>query len=118
MDILRDTSIDWLKYRWWFAGVSLAVFVAGAVDTVAQGGIRYGIDFSEGTLVVAKFTEPPEIEAVRDAVSGLGYGNAVIQRYDAPELNQVMIRIEKEPEVEGAAPAESAGGIDAGKYNY
>lgn len=113
MDILRDTSIDWLKYRWWFAAVSLAVFVSGAVDTVRQGGIRYGIDFSEGTLVVAKFAESPEIEAVRAAVSGLGYGNAVIQRYDDPELNQVMIRIEKEPEAEGAAAPESSGGIDA-----
>lgn len=108
MDILRDTRIDWLKYRWWFAGISLAVFAAGAVDTVRQGGIRYGIDFSEGTMVVAKFAESPEIEAVRGAVTELGYGNAVIQRYDAPELNQVMIRIEKEEE-----PASAEGGIDA-----
>ena len=113
MDILRDTSIDWLKYRWWFAGVSLAVFAAGAVDTVTQGGLRYGIDFSEGTLVIAKFEESPEIEVVRDAVSGLGYGNAVIQRYDDPELNQVMIRIEKEAEAEDAPEAEPTGGIDA-----
>ena len=113
MDILRDTRIDWLKYRWWFAGVSLSVFLAGAVDTVRQGGIRYGIDFSEGTLVIAKFAEAPEIEAVRDAVSGLGYGNAVIQRYDAPELNQVMIRIEKEAEDEEAPASRSAGGIDS-----
>ncbi len=109
MDILRDTRIDWLKYRWWFAGVSLAVFAAGVVDTVRQGGLRYGIDFSEGTLVVAKFAESPEIEAVREAVSGLGFGDAVIQRYDDPSLNQVMIRVEKE---EGE-PGEAASGIDA-----
>ena len=95
MDFLPDTRIDWLKYRWWFAAVSVTVVVAGAFEVVRQGGLRYGIDFSEGTMVVAKFADPPEIEAVREAVSALGYGDAVIQRYDRPEMHQVMIRVEK-----------------------
>ena len=95
MDFLPDTRIDWLKYRWWFAAVSVTVVVGGAVEVLRQGGLRYGIDFSEGTMVVAKFADPPEIEAVREAVSALGYGDAVIQRYDRPEMNQVMIRVEK-----------------------
>ena len=95
MDFLPDTRIDWLKYRWWFAAVSVTVVVGGAFEVLRQGGLRYGIDFSEGTMVVAKFADPPEIEAVRQAVSELGYGDAVIQRYDRPEMNQVMIRVEK-----------------------
>lgn len=95
MDILRDTRINWIKYRWWFAGISLAVLVAGAFDVISKGGLRYGIDFSEGTMVVAKFTEAPEIDQVRGVVTDLGYGNAVIQSYDRPEMNQVMIRVEK-----------------------
>lgn len=113
MDFLPDTRIDWLKYRWWFAAVSVTVVVGGAVEVLRQGGLRYGIDFSEGTMVVAKFADPPEIEAVREAVSALGYGDAVIQRYDRPEMNQVMIRVEKAdsapaPEAEEApAPGSS-----------
>ena len=119
MDILRDTRIDWLRYRWWFAGISLAVLTAGVVDVIRDGGLRYGIDFSEGTMVVAKFARPPEIDAVREAVSALGYGNAVIQSYDRPEMNQVMIRVEKadaesgapdgSPASEGPAADEAAG---------
>lgn len=109
MDFLPDTRIDWLKYRWWFAAVSVTVVVAGAFEVVRQGGLRYGIDFSEGTMVVAKFADPPEIEAVREAVSALGYGDAVIQRYDRPEMHQVMIRVEKAD----SAPAPEAEDPDA-----
>lgn len=109
MDFLPDTRIDWLKYRWWFAAVSVTVVVAGAFEVVRQGGLRYGIDFSEGTMVVAKFADPPEIEAVREAVSALGYGDAVIQRYDRPEMHQVMIRVEKAD----SAPAPGAQNPDA-----
>lgn len=109
MDFLPDTRIDWLKYRWWFAAVSVTVVVAGIFEVVRQGGLRYGIDFSEGTMVVAKFADPPEIEAVREAVSALGYGDAVIQRYDRPEMHQVMIRVEKAD----SAPAPEAENPDA-----
>jgi len=107
MDILRDTRIDWLKYRYLFVSVSLVVLVAGAFSLFRDGGLRYGIDFSEGTQVVAKFTSPPEIEQVRQAVGALGYGDAVIQRYDDPALNQVMIRIGREA-TEGEAIDEAA----------
>ncbi len=106
MDILGDTRINWIKYRWWFAGISAALLVAGIFDVVRKGGLRYGIDFSEGTMVVAKFAEAPEIDAVRAVVTELGYGSAVIQSYDRPEMNQVMIRVEKAPE--DAAPEQGA----------
>ena len=110
MDILGDTRINWIKYRWWFAGVSLAVLIAGVSDVISKDGLRYGIDFSEGTMVVAKFAEAPEIETVREAVTSLGYGSAVIQSYDRPEMNQVMIRVEKADEE--ATPEGPEAGID------
>lgn len=105
MDILGDTRINWIKYRWWFAGVSLAVLTAGLFDVIRKDGLRYGIDFSEGTMVVAKFAETPEIDEVRTVVTDLGYGSAVIQSYDRPEMNQVMIRVEKAAEDETAGAA-------------
>ncbi len=98
MDILRDTKIDWLKYRWYFALISLAVFLIGVGDIYRKGGIRYGIDFSEGTIVYAKFEKSPQIDVIRASLGGSGLGETVIQRYDAPELNQVMIRVERRVE--------------------
>jgi preprotein translocase subunit SecF len=115
MDILGDTRINWIKYRWWFAGVSLAVLLAGGLSVVSKDGLRYGIDFSEGTMVVAKFAEAPGIDEVRAVVTDLGYGSAVIQSYDRPEMNQVMIRVEKDAPAESpdpATPAAAEAGID------
>ncbi len=100
MDIIRDTHIDFLKYRWHFIAFSLLVIALGALDIVRKGGIRYGIDFSEGTIVTAKFEKTPQIDVVRQKLGAAGVGEAVIQRYDREELNLVMIRVER---VEGAS---------------
>lgn len=95
MDFIGDTSIDWVKYRWHFITISLIVAIVGALDVARKGGLRYGIDFSEGTIVYAKFEGPPQVDVIRDQLQNAGLGSAVIQRYDRPELNTVMIRVER-----------------------
>jgi len=95
MDFIGDTKIDWLKYRWHFITISLIVALIGALDIARKGGLRYGIDFSEGTIVYAKFEATPAIDVIRQQLRVAGLGNAVIQRYDRDELNMVMIRVER-----------------------
>jgi len=107
MDFIGDTKIDWLKYRWHFIIISLIVAAIGALDIARKGGLRYGIDFSEGTIVYAKFESYPEVDVVRRQLQQAGVGNAVIQRYDRDELNMVMIRVER------AADSEGEGELDA-----
>ncbi len=98
MDILGDTKIDWLKYRWYFLLISLVVFAIGVADIYRKGGLQYGIDFSEGTIVYAKFENTPQIDTIRQLLASSGIGEAVIQRYDREELNQIMIRVERRAE--------------------
>ena len=105
MDFIGDTQIDWLKYRWHFIIISLIVGLIGALDIARKGGLRYGIDFSEGTIVYAKFEATPEVDVIRQQLRGAGVGNAVIQRYDRDELNMVMIRIERAEGNEGELDA-------------
>jgi preprotein translocase subunit SecF len=107
MDFIGDTKIDWLKYRWHFIIISLIVAGIGALDIARKGGLRYGIDFSEGTIVYAKFESYPEVDVVRRQLQQAGVGNAVIQRYDRDELNMVMIRVER------AADSDGDGELDA-----
>jgi preprotein translocase subunit SecF len=95
MDIIRDTHIDWLKYRWAFIAVSLVVIGVGALDIARKGGLQYGIDFSEGTIVYAKFEKAPQIDSIRESLREGGVSEAVIQRYDREEMNLVMIRVER-----------------------
>jgi preprotein translocase subunit SecF len=101
MDILGDTRIDWLKYRWYFILISAILFTLGFADTYRKGGLRYGIDFSEGTIVYAKFQTAPQIDVIRNALSDSGLGEAIIQRYDREELNQAMIRVERKADTTG-----------------
>ena len=95
MDFIGDTKIDWLKYRWYFIIISAVVLLAGAFDVARKGGLQYGIDFSEGTIVYAKFENTPEIEVLRDQLQRSGVNEAIIQRYDRDALNMVMIRVER-----------------------
>lgn len=92
MDFIGDTKIDWLKYRWYFIGFSLIVTLVGALDAARKGGLRYGIDFSEGTIVYVKFENRPEVDVIRAELRDAGIEGSVIQRYGAEELNTVMIR--------------------------
>ncbi len=101
MDFIGDTKIDWLKYRWHFSIISLIVALIGALDIARKGGLRYGIDFSEGTIVYAKFEATPEVDVIRQQLREAGVGNAVIQRYDRDELNMVIIRVERAEGNEG-----------------
>jgi len=111
MDFIGDTKIDWLKYRWHFIIFSLIVAAIGAIDIARKGGLRYGIDFSEGTIVYAKFENYPEVDVVRKQLRQAGVGNAVIQRYDRDELNMVMIRVERAPD--GPSEGEGERELDA-----
>ena len=107
MDFIGNTKIDWLKYHWHFIIISLIVALIGALDVARKGGLRYGIDFSEGTIVYAKFEATPEIDVIRRQLRSAGVGNAVIQSYDRDNLNMVMIRVER---LEGS---EGEGELDA-----
>ena len=82
-------------HRWHFFIISLIVALIGALDIARKGGLRYGIDFSEGTIVYAKFEATPEVDVIRQQLRSAGVGSAVIQRYDRDDLNMVMIRVER-----------------------
>ncbi|GMR21854.1 MAG: protein translocase subunit SecF [Acidobacteriota bacterium] len=105
MDFIGDTKIDWLKYRWHFVTISLIVALIGALDIARKGGLRYGIDFSEGTIVYAKFENNPAVDVIRQQLRRAGVANAVIQRYDREDLNMVMIRVERAADSEGELDA-------------
>ena len=99
MDIIRDTNINWLKYRWHFIGFSLLVIALGALDMVRKGGPRYGIDFSEGTIVYAKFEKTPQIDAVREKLGSAGRERVddLAQRPQPAALGEVRNREQHRP---------------------
>jgi len=89
--ISPDTHIDFLNKR------KIAFAVSGILLLVSLGflvtkGLNFGIDFTGGTLVEARFQKPPEISKIRKTLSPAGYGSAIIQEFGSPE--EIMIRVQ------------------------
>lgn len=88
---LENPSYDFLgKARLAIAG-SLILILAG-VGYMATRGVRSGVEFSGGTQLILKFEQAPQLDRIRDAVEKAAPG-AVIQTYDEPAKNQVLVRV-------------------------
>ncbi|MEJ2110835.1 MAG: protein translocase subunit SecF [Acidobacteriota bacterium] len=94
MEIFKEISVDWLGKRWWFAGLSLLMLALGIGGYVMNGGLKYGIDFTGGTIILLKFNQAPDLDRLRDALEPEAQSAPLIQRYDAPSKNTVQVRIQ------------------------
>jgi preprotein translocase subunit SecF len=92
MRILSVTKIDFLKWRWHAIILSAIVMVAG-IATVATRGMSLGIDFTGGTVLVLRFNEPVQADAIRSAIEPVP-GDKVVQRMaGSASENQYMVRL-------------------------
>lgn len=91
MDILQDKHIDFMKHRKVFVWVS--VFLLGvAVFAEMRGDLNLGIDFAGGTQLTLKFQDEPDVERLRDVVSGAGVEDVLIQRFGDAGDNEVIVK--------------------------
>src|SRR5512139_1878576 len=107
MRIIGETHIPFLSYRKLFVVLS-SIVVGGGVLWLVAGllnpsipGLRFGIDFTGGTQVLAKFREAPDLDRLRESLTGLSADAPVIQRYDEPEKHEVLIRVQNPSEQGG-----------------
>jgi preprotein translocase subunit SecF len=91
MQILANTNIDFLKWRWHALAFSGAVLLAG-IFTIWTQGMPLGIDFSGGTAIVVKFNEAVSEDAVRQAIAGVP-GEKIVQQYGPPEAHEMLVRL-------------------------
>ena len=99
MEFFREANIDWVGKSKYFVGLSLILMLVGGFSWYAKGGLRYGIDFSEGTIVYVRFAEKPPIDKIREGLSAQGLGASEIQTVNdiaRPNANEVIIRLEKQ----------------------
>jgi preprotein translocase subunit SecF len=91
MDFLKNPNINFIKWRWHAIGLSLLVVLAG-VFQLATKGLPLGIDFSGGTLIVVRFTQPVDEGAVRRAIEAIP-GDKIIQPYGDASDHEWLIRL-------------------------
>jgi len=94
VEILKDVSIDWLSKKWWFFSFSLLMIVLGTAGYVMNSGLKYGIDFTGGTLVQLKFKEVPDMNMLRESLKSEAATPPLIQRYGRASENSVQVRMQ------------------------
>lgn len=100
--ILHDVSIDWLRHRRWFIGISVLLMLAGlgsAILRQATGGQAFnlGVDFKGGTVVTVRFKQRPSDENIRAALTAKGINEAVVQPV-TDKQDTVLIKVPLEGE--------------------
>lgn len=90
--IPNNLTINWMKYRWWFIASSFALVAYAIYAWFSVGQEKWGLDFTGGTEVVARFSVPTDAGEVRGAVEGAGLGEATVQGF-ADDKNEFSIRV-------------------------
>jgi preprotein translocase subunit SecF len=98
MKIFDNPNYDFIRWRWQALILSALLVLAGIGYGVIRGGIPLGIDFTGGTLIVVRFSQPVAEDAVRKALDALP-GEKVVQKYGDASSNEILIRL---PQVSGS----------------
>lgn len=94
MELFKNTNFDFLGKKWPFIIVSLVLTAAGFVSIAMKGGIKYGIDFTGGALMYVKFSGPPPVAKIREALGKTITGDITVQAMTDAQSNEVIIGTE------------------------
>ncbi len=95
MELIKKTNIDFIgmrKISFVISGIIAILGLIGIVQ-VARGAANMGIDFSGGTSVQLKFTQPVHIDQARSALAKHNLKEANLQ--DIKEGNKLLIKVGK-----------------------
>ena len=106
MRIFDKPNYNFIKWRWHAIAFSALIIVAGLVS-IATKGLPLGIDFSGGTIVVLKFTQPVGEDALRTALDAVP-GEKVVQQYGDPGANEWLVRLPEQAAEGGTALEQGA----------
>ena len=89
--IPRGLNIDFVGKAKFCITLSLLIILLGVGSIIVHGGLNEGIDFSGGTLIQLRFSQPADLRGVREALDTIGMGKAIVQHYG--DAHEVLIRI-------------------------
>ncbi len=85
--IFHDINIDWLGKRRFFIGLSIVLMLAGMGTAFYRHkfhpngteAFNLGVDFKGGTVITARFKQPPPADTLRAAINQAGIKDSVLQ---------------------------------------
>jgi preprotein translocase subunit SecF len=92
MSFFAEANFDFVGKRRIAALISIVLIGIGVASLIVKQGPRYSIDFTGGSLIQVQFPEPVPVDEVRQALNAIGYSEAEIQQFGAP--NEMLVRIQ------------------------
>ena len=105
MRLFRDANFEFLHARRRAYVVSAAVLILGLGSIILHGGLRFGVDFTGGTLYQIEFIEEVSVADLRVVMADVGFAGAQIQRFGSS--SEFLVRV-PEFEAVGGSSVEQA----------
>jgi len=96
-------DIPFMSYGRYTTSISLVTFVL-AVFFLATKGLNFGVDFTGGTVMEVNYSQPADINKVREQLSGIGLHDAQVQNFGSSK--DVLIQIPLKQNKAGAKLSE------------
>jgi len=90
--ILKDPKFEFMK-RGRAALIASLLLVLASVAVLATRGLNLGIEFTGGTEVQLKYSDTPDVGAIRSALGKAGMTSQSVTTIGAPEENEIYIRL-------------------------
>lgn len=90
-----NPNLPFVKYSHIFFAFS-AILSLSCIIFLFTHGLNYGVDFRGGTEAYIRFHTKPSIQEVRDALTPMGYTDAVVQSYGDANKGEYLIRVQSE----------------------
>jgi preprotein translocase subunit SecF len=71
--------LDFVSKRFWYFVLSLLIIVPGTISLFTFG-VKRGIEFTSGSTMTLRFVQPVPESDLREELTRLGHGDAIIQR--------------------------------------
>lgn len=91
IELFKNPSFDFIGKRRWAYIISILFILTGFGSMAAKGGLRYGIDFSGGTLIQVRFEKPVPVDRIRHALETVRMGESVIQEFG--DTREYLLRL-------------------------
>ena len=76
-----------------------AVLIIGSFVLVAVRHLNLGVDFTGGVVIETNFSQPPNIEGLRDALAKAGVASAQVQAFGSSR--DILVRLPPDPNARG-----------------
>ena len=83
-------NFNFMALRKVAAGLSIAVLLI-SVASLAMNGLKFGLDFTGGSLVEVGYEQSPDLNEIRGQLQSAGYDDAVVQTFGSPV--DILIRL-------------------------